>query len=348
MIERALFDRYGIYPEEILSIGYDQIIFSEGKGYLLRPVKTNTKNAIDIKANMAEWLMYQGDLDIATFLNRDEKKVSIKVEGMDYVVFQLPELQLNGRQEYSLPIGQRLAQFHHNGFTFSKYNKQVVQHIIPWKNRWEKRLDQLEKWYLTLIREKEKSEMDKEFCMTYPYFMGLTENAIQMMMDVSLDDEGFQQNLYNTICHSRFQDHTWLTIEEGHPSRIKVPTDFTFDHITRDIAEYIRTIWIECGNSEKGQKQVDDFLNAYESVYPLTLTDQKLLFIRLMFPIHYFKKVEFYYSSMVENEKLKFKNDCFYIFQHTTEYEQFFVYLANRYPSLKNNLSLPQWIKETF
>ncbi|MFA9560044.1 spore coat putative kinase YutH [Evansella sp. AB-rgal1] len=345
MLERAMFDQLRIYPEEVMNIGDDVIILSEGNCYLLRELDDRRLQKISEQQHMTEYLSYKGERDIATFLQDDKNKIKgIHVDGKNYAVFTVHIYHHLGETVNAASLGKRLALFHQRGIGYSEYNRDIGKNMTSWKDRWEKRLDQLEQWYMGIVREKnQKTDVDKEFCITYPYFMGICENAIQMMMDISLDDPQLFQNPYHTICHYRFHDQTWLTLQEEITSNVKVPTDFVYDHITRDISDYMRMIWIEYEGNETAQREIIHFLTEYESVYRLTLTDQKLLFIRLLFPLHYFDHVERYYNT---GENAAIASKCMLIFQNKMEYERLLDYLLERYPMLKNQVVLPAWINK--
>ncbi len=47
-------------------------------------------------------------------------------------------------------------------------------------------------------------EMEKRFLETFPYYLGLTENAIQYLVDTEIDDLPRSVDAA-TICHHRFR-----------------------------------------------------------------------------------------------------------------------------------------------
>ncbi|MBU9722130.1 MULTISPECIES: spore coat putative kinase YutH [Bacillaceae] len=339
MIERELYNQFKIYPEQIMQIGSDHIIFAEGLGYLLRPINYPEK-MVNEKIFMGQWLNNQGDYDVAAYISPEGKRSStIWDNGVSYIVFQLPEF--NG--DMGGELGYRLAQFHQLGYHYTPSDKNLSNQFLPWKERWERRLDQLENWYVTVTKSSEKTELEKEFCLSFPYFLGVSENAIQMIADMAIDDFSYQ-GVHKTICHERFQESTWLTIWEGATSQIKVPTDLTFDHYTRDIAEYIRNIWVSPEYLHLRINLIDTFLNEYEKVQPLSLLDQKLLFSRLLFPLHYFENIEKYYQVGNEIEKEIIAQKCYQLFKGSGDFELLFEYLFQRFEQLKVVSKLPHWI----
>lgn len=346
MLERMLFEYYRIYPEHVMCIGDDYVILSEGKQYLVRPVEGHVLKELEEIKTISDWLIYHGDADIATFVISHENKVYFKFDGQYFLIFQIPSGN-NGLKE-SEPLGRRLAFFHQKGFNYYREDGKKLA-WVSWKNRWEKRVDQLENWYVSITRSKTKTEIDEMFCITFPYFLGVCENAIQMIGELffQFGDTPFLQK--RSICHRRFCDDTWLTLEEGRIGRVKIPTDFIFDHYVRDVADYVRSLWIEenrVGVTEDWEQLIHAFLNEYESVNRFTLYDQMLLFIRLLFPLHYFETVEQYYQVHDRREKELLAEKCDQVFSNTRKDEQLLHLILSRYPNLKSEMLLPDWLQE--
>ena len=80
---------------------------------------------------------------------------------------------------------------------------------------------------------------EKKFIESFPYYLGLTENAIQYLVDTELDDEPKECDS-GTVCHQRFSRMTW-----PHEQPLRLPVDWVFDHPTRDIAEYLRETFVQ-------------------------------------------------------------------------------------------------------
>lgn len=343
MLEKVLYDRYGIYADEITNIGNDYLVFSDKEAYLVRPIDRNQKGSLGDKVAMAEWLVYYGEKNIASFVkNREGKRQLIPVDDKEAVVLHISSnipSYGNVMAGGQLSIGKRLAQFHQLG---RYYKPENVKEFTPWKDRWERRLDQLENWFVHVLKKKKKSPIDEEFCFTFPYFMGLTENAIQYLSDLVIDYPQAAVSQYLTICHTRFKESTWITVKEGYPSQVKVPTDFFYDHFTRDIGEYIRYLWLEYGWTDVCRQEINQFLQEYETVYPLSSAEQMQLIGRLLFPSHYFDHIERYYETNDET----WIEPCLTVFNNTEMYENVVVYVAKQLQKKNEKLHLPDWLLE--
>ncbi|SDZ60355.1 spore coat protein YutH [Evansella caseinilytica] len=345
MLEREMVDHFRIYPDEIVFIGDDQLVYANAETYLLRTIDDRTHQQLSEKISMAQWLTHQGETDIAIYMKPADKRNTLFIDGDDKVVFHIPQQQMHDGSK-KMSLGKRLARFHERGYSYSPKDKKVTAFLSSWKERWEKRLDQLEHWYVKISQNPEKTAFDEQFCLTFPYFIGISENAIQMMADLAMNNTANQMTPAKTICHERFQEHSWLTLEEEMESRVKVPTDFTYDHYARDLAEYIRTVWLEHDGNSRGEEMIDTFLNHYESEHPLMLMDQQYLFARLLFPAHYYEKIEQYYQTGHQGKKALLQTDCLRLFHFSADYERLLTFICRRYPLLITGNVIPQWIRK--
>ena len=102
-----------------------------------------------------------------------------------------------------------------------------------------KRLDRLEKFWQSQVMNHPTDVFDQLFIESFPYYLGVAENAIQYVVDTEMDDTP-QLTDAATICQERFTPLLWHQTK-----RLKLPFDWVYDHPTRDIAELIRYMMIE-------------------------------------------------------------------------------------------------------
>ncbi|UCZ52542.1 spore coat protein YutH [Bacillus shivajii] len=346
MLDRQLFDHFRIYLDDVLYVGDDLYVLANGEEYLVRTVDDRALEQLNEQVNMANWLTSYSEHGVAQFIKPEGKKRTISIDGGEAVLFQLEKQQ--HRLAHSVTgekVGAKLAKFHEKGlyYTPQQTKRSVSSGAIAWKERWERRLNQLENWYVRMRQESYKTPFDELFLVTFPYYIGLCENAIQMITDLMIDKEEHLSK-GNTICHRRFHDCTWLTVREQEPSSIKVPTDFMYDHYTRDITEYVRSVWTN-EQSPNSLQTIEAFLNDYESYHPLSLFDQTLLLARSMFPIHYFEEIETYYQTVHSEERNQLSERCTALLKNSAEYEKLFTYLTYRYPQLLESKHCPLWFQ---
>ncbi|MGJ7036306.1 spore coat putative kinase YutH [Anoxybacillus eryuanensis] len=226
---------------------------------------------------MAMYMRAQGDDTIATLLPTKTGRFAGVLQGKQVSVWKIENRMQTG------DIAHQLALFHQRGRTYP-YAVSSRSRFGQWGELWGQRIDQLEQFWQLQVRSYEKSKIDEQFIETFPYYVGLVENAIQYVMDTQLDEVPLRSDL-PTICHEQFAPETW--------AMGKIPTDWVFDHASRDVSEWIRKQWL--------MKQSDEtivlFLRTYEQVQPLSQFFWRMIYARLLFPLHYFQAIEKYYGA---------------------------------------------------
>ncbi|PYZ92920.1 spore coat protein YutH [Salipaludibacillus keqinensis] len=344
MLERHLYEHFRIHLEKTMHLGNDLIIDGNGKKYLLRQGSLLNDKRILEQKRMAEYLTYQQERDVVIpILSSTGKAISV-VDGQEVIICELPSDQLREpsfQEEKS--IARRLAQFHIRGEYFEQHLSQGTWY--SWRQRWIKRLDQLENWYVKIQHERYKRKMDELFLLSFPYFLGLTENAIQMMTDLLINDPfAIRDERGNTICHYRFHEGCWLTLDEHQVAKYKVPADFYYDHFTRDLAEYVRHIGAGDLSFRRKIKRTENFLSRYQTVRPLEMKDIHLLMARLVFPVHYLDQIEKYYRTVDEEVKAGIEDELTTLYSQTEEYETFIHSISTFFPASLSNPVIPKWV----
>ncbi|TMW72488.1 spore coat putative kinase YutH [Alteribacter natronophilus] len=342
MLERSLFDHYRLYAENVMHAYELTVIEAGGETYLLMPVPSD-QSRVQGQSEMAQWLRSQGEEGVPELVRTDHGKSFVDIDGTTMALYHLPAAgQL--REASELSPGKKLAVFHQRGMYYpSAGNRKGENGAQYWKGKWEKRLDQMESWYTHIRNERFKSPFDESFLITYSYFMGMSENAIQLMNDIGMDDGYAAMDQGNTICHRRFREGTWLTVDHRYPSAIKVPGEFVYDHFSRDLTERFREA---VQNAVSLQRQTDfyTFLADYEQERPLTAVDRKLMVARLMFPVHYFDTVENYYQTVDEKKKQMYADEFIMIQNGSDFYEKRVAELQHYLLDERTRMRMPVWI----
>lgn len=295
MFERNIYDHYHLYCEErFLLGGFESFVFG-GNIYIFLP---EDRYPIDVRLEMARLLKEMGEEGIVELVPTVTKQKTAFIDGCKGYLFKVPK-PLNRE---TMPLGYRLALFHKRGETWNQLQpkKTSLAFFQQWNVIWEKRLDQLERWYVRLMQQGAQTEIDELFILTFPYYLGLCENAIQYIINSRIDRQGFFLE-QPTICHFRFTDQTWLVLPNETIATVKLPIDFCIDYPSRDIAEYIRYSVLE---KRTTVDEVLQFIEDYSYERTLTSDSWQLIFGRLLFPAHYFSVVEQYYSNqMIERHR---------------------------------------------
>ncbi|MCM3714054.1 spore coat putative kinase YutH [Halalkalibacter oceani] len=319
MFERNVYDVYGLYCEERFHVGMYDAFEAGGQSYILLPKEESMLREEEMIA-FTDYMKSIGDTTILTPLPTLRGQRAGLIDGQLVYLCALPPLleesQMRVRSEADQ--GAHLAAIHYYGRQMP-YEARQYEFFGQWHKLWETRLDQLEGWYQQLLYQGPQSYVDEAFLFSFPYYMGLTENAIQFVVDAMLDDPSKEQER-PTICHRRYTDHTWLVLSE-HGAIVKRPTEFVYDHPCRDLAEWIR-------DQRRDQRsfswnQIESFLTTYEQYETLSSYSWRLLYARLVFPLHYFEAVEDYYSSQIREEQISAGQHLFQLLDTEGENEKF-------------------------
>ena len=310
MLQKLLKQHYGIDAVECSPIGHYQSCKDEQQRYLLIPVQQKAEEVIIELDQIAQHLKMTGDRNVSTFLTIKEQKHVVELNSNQYCVLKFNE---NDRRSLTR-IGRKLAKFHYRGRSIS-FPVEKITRIGQWKSLWEKRIDQMEKAWNEMIRHDPENEFDAMFFESFPYYMAIAENAIQYLVDTELDDDPKAID-YGTVCHIRFTNHTW-----GDEIIMKNPFDWVLDHCSRDLAEWTRERYFH--NYRTYEPEVLRFYEEYQSVQGLSSFSWRLLYARMLFPIHYVECIENYYSSQSEQEQRMLTERLEKFLQGSNDYEKF-------------------------
>ncbi|MFD1737757.1 spore coat putative kinase YutH [Bacillus salitolerans] len=301
--------------------------------YLVVPVSHIDPGELDEISQLGDYFYYKGDQHVATIVKNKRGEIISKADEGMFVLLKCPS---NASYRNS-SIGAELAKFHHNGRRIP-FPVQKLIRIGQWKNLWEKRLDQMEQFWLKKLTDHPGETFERLFIESFPYYVGLTENAIQYLVDTEIDDQPKEIDA-GTVCHHRFSSDCWNEKEF-----MKLPTDWVFDHPSRDLVEWIRADFWSGKNREN--RNAYNMLAEYESVSPLSSFSYRLLYSRLLFPVHYFECIERYYRTNDEGVKSESVLELKNILKRSVQYEQL---LKNIHATLSQrvryqNLPKVNWI----
>lgn len=312
LFERNIFDEYKLYCEQRFKLGEYEGFVAGGRGFLVVSIEQVEDRELNEIIKMASHLYSQGDQTVGTVLpTRTNQAVSF-IDGQNSVLFQLPLLETRRKKT---PLGRELAELHRRGRSYQVSNAQKE----GWKDFWMYRLSQLDQLYERLAKEQKKNRFDKAFMTSFPYYLGLTENAIQYIVDSDIDlglADNFEQK---TICHFRFTNDTWLQLNENN-IRFKNPIDLVYDYPSRDLAEWIR---FTSKTSSQPFQKINKFLDDYGKDEEISPRTWRFIYARLLFPVHYFQVVEGYYRATDAEERDNYEGQLYDIFLNEEKNESF-------------------------
>ncbi|MBO9130701.1 spore coat putative kinase YutH [Bacillus sp. 165] len=316
---QALFEQYQLQVSELSTLGHYKSFWIRNKIYVLVPVGSLKEEELAEMKRLSDYMIEQGDWSVGTFVPTVQGYYVSSLENEDYLLLRAmrqPEVQEANE-------GKELAMFHKRGTMFPG-EISSINRIGEWKSLWEQRLDQLERFWNGKVIHHPSNVFETLFVDSFPYFLGLAENAIQYVVDTEIDDEP-QVTDAATICQHRFTPDTWRNLR-----KIKLPTDWVYDHPSRDLAEWIRGAYLTKLPNTK--ERIMEFLYEYEQGSPLSAFGWRLLYARLMFPLHYFETIEGYYLSGSEQQREAHQERLEGIVEDAKEFEKF---LGNFYTMIK-------------
>lgn len=332
MIEH-IYEHYQLQVKEFTTIGHYKSFWIRNQIYVLFPVGNLKEEELVEMKKLSDYMSQQGDQTVMTFVPNIQGYYVSEIEETNYCLLTGKPFIKNANAS----LGNELALFHKRG-TFFPNKVEHLRRIGEWKSLWEKRLEQLERFWQSKVTNHPTDTFDQMFIESFPYYLGIAENAIQYVVDTELDDTP-QLADAATICQERFSPFLWQ-----HTHHFKIPVDWVYDHPSRDLAEWVRYVSFE--KKENWEQIISQFLTDYERVYPLSSFGWRLLFARLLFPIHYFETTEKYYLTGNEAKKELYRDRLEMMLADVRQTEQFignFFQLA-RMPVRKADIRKLDWL----
>ncbi|HHW37827.1 MAG TPA: spore coat protein YutH [Bacillales bacterium] len=331
MIERDLYEQYRLNNSQLIKYRNFQAFYEQGSLYVIVPIPQIEREELLELKQMSDYLQFQKEDRMAHFVPTVTQELIGYINGESIALFKLPNIN-RGRR---FSDGEDLARFHNMG-RYYPYPPQTATRLGLWKTMWENRLDQLEEWWGQRIQGLPENHFEKLFFETFPYYLGISENAIQYVADCMWEDTRREAQL-GTICYVKYKPQT-------DSETVIFPTDLIFDHSTRDLAEWIRTKYVNGADMQ----EISSFLNQYERIMPLSTVSCRLLFGRLLFPLSYFEAVEGYYSTALEKRKLRYEKQLFRVLEQAESYERFLSTFSKKFGEVSSrNLQIPEieWLQ---
>jgi spore coat protein YutH len=310
MIEEMIYQNYGIPVEREEKNSRYPAFRSGDVIYSIIPIEKLEQEELVERQKMSEHLRVQGDQSVAAFVLANHGSYVSEVDEKLFVLLANEVLQPLKNQRTGLELGV----FHARGRSITQTIKKCSR-IGQWKALWEARIDQLEKVWVDKLQAHPNNEFEQLFIDTFPYYMVLGENAIQYLVDTEMDDTPDLVDS-GTVCYERFQQNTWR--DEG---EMKNPFDWVFDHAARDIAEWVRDHYAQ--HIHTHQRGVTQFFQEYQSIERLSSFSARLLYARILFPIHYYEIVEEYFSNPRESRSNELEEALSTMTKTSQHYEKF-------------------------
>lgn len=307
---RFIQEEFGIFPVQTLKIRQYDGFYDGHFFYIMIKVYEQEQEELQERFEMTNYLRHYGEKFVPIFFAAKDGNFVKRLNDDYYTVLKLEQWR---NKPYQYP-GSRLANFHRHGSNF-RSEKNALNRLGQWKKLWEVRISRLEKFWQQIVINRPMNEFERYFTESFPYYAGITENAIQYFVDTTMDEQPGAFDV-PTICHERFTKETWAG-----PMILKDPFDWIVDHHSRDLAEWTRFLFIT--QPQMYQNEVQKFYREYEVHNPLSPFSWRLQFSRLVLPIHYFQCIETYYSHLADELDHKMLHRLKDLLNNSSEYERF-------------------------
>ncbi|KGX86704.1 protein kinase family protein [Pontibacillus litoralis] len=217
-----------------------------------------------------------------------EGGLKVTIDQAEYVLSSLGALAL---PPISQSPGTSLAMFHNIGTNYP-YQPQHISCYGQWRTLWAEKVDAWTNVYKKQWDSHPATAFQRLFVETYPYVEGIAENALQYLQE-SEQDFRYGEFDQGTCTFQRINEATFLQVAPHQ--------QVMFDHPARDIAEWIR-YYLHDSYSD-GYKEIAAFMHDYASIRPLSVFSWRLVYARLLFPIHLFDRLNewFHEQDTMEN-----------------------------------------------
>lgn len=334
MLQRLLNQLYGIHIQEEFNHGPYSACQDQNNLYLLIPIGAMEEDNVTELERLTSHLKQYGDASVCQFLKSKDGKNIVEWEQSRYCVLAKASAETRPLKR----LGRKLAKFHYRGRAVP-FEIRNINRIGMWKTFWEQRLNQMENVWNGQIMQSPENDFERMFIESFPYYMGLTENALQYLSDTELDDQPALVDS-GTVCHERFSAQTW-----GESLTMKNPFDWVFDHCARDLAEWTRERYFH--NIKTYEPAVRQFYQDYATISTLSSFSWRLVYARLLFPLHYFECIEDYYITDSEQHRHVLEERLKKYLDQTGEHEGFlrdFFPLAE-VPTRRYQIPEIEWLK---
>ncbi len=256
------------FTNNIVNVGDKEAYYIDGSYYFI--FRTNESEYVHIEQGwFADYLIDKDYLRIAKPIPNKLGELVTEENGYNYVVLHTMKYPYEVAD-----VPTRLAMFHLAGRDYP-YMPAYNSAYGDWKMLWENKIALYEAYYKEQMKMRPVSRYQRLLIDTFPYVIGLTENAIQYIKE-SNQENRFAMSDQGCVTFQRYRNQL--------DQPFIFANQFIYDHPMRDVAECIRPLFKE----KEGNQKARQFLRQYEKTNPLTIFSWRLLYARLIFPVQLF------------------------------------------------------------
>ncbi|TQS75989.1 hypothetical protein DX933_03455 [Ornithinibacillus gellani] len=270
-MEQLLHRYYGVQANNKVIWDHREGLQDSTFSYFIIP-SANKEELLLEQGALAQYLAYAGYRHVTVpmytwqgewFTNEEPARLGLKAQ---------PLLQSRGEEP-----GKQLAAFHDLGSQYP-YEPILLSSYGQWRELWIEKLTAFESKLMEIAKQ-HKRDYDALIVDSLPYIVGLSENAIQYVQE-SVRETKHSPHDQGSIVFWRYTNQLqkpiiWME-------------DLAFDHPMRDVAELVRNELMK----ENGIVAAVETLRSYNDIRPISTFGWRLLYARLLFPVHLFDCLE--------------------------------------------------------
>lgn len=272
---------YGFNISNIYFNNGKYIFYNEKDRYML---KLCYNSNITMYYQELSYQLSQYNYFFSVVLNRENNYITW-IENKPYIVLKLNNIE-----------NDKLSIFDIKTDMFVKTNTKLsILNRFPWIKLWESKIDYFEEWIFT------KHNDYKKIYPLFHYFIGIAENALLYLKESEVEEKKESSDRL-VIAHDRVTLNYELYDYYD-------PTNIIFDHSSRDISEYIKSMFLH--------RIWDlDLIKKYLEKHYFSRYGLRMLFARILFPSFFFDYLE---EMIIKNNDV----DLLYLENRADEFQNF-------------------------
>lgn len=252
----------------------------------------------------AQAYFYNKGALVAAIIPTKENELFFVHEGYGLALYEWingSDLDMDENPEHLDAGIKGLALFHKDSVGFvPPINSQTYNRMGVWPDHYKKMLREIQQW----INESE--EKNTPFHLTYlevvDEMSAMAEQAIQLLTNSCYSEWVQEIGEYGYMCHQDYGKGNALQTKKG--VYILDLDNLAYDIPLRDVRKLITERMEELGHWDFAE--VEHLISCYESIFPLTSDQRKLIYIDLLFPHKFYGyiKKSFKKGGIGEEKKL--------------------------------------------
>ncbi|WP_141430379.1 CotS family spore coat protein [Bacillus sp. 03113] len=227
---------------------------------------------------------------VASIVPTKDHKLYFVHEGYALVLYRWIEgtdLDMEKNQEHLLLGLKGLAQFHKDTVGFvPPADCETYDRMGVWPTHFEKMLEELKQWKTE--SEKQNTLFHQSYVKIADEMINLANQSIQLLKNSCYEEWNKEIGEYGYMCHQDYGKGNALQTEKG--VYVLDLDNLAYDTPLRDVRKLIAKRMEELGKWDLAT--LEEMIDSYESIFPLTPEQRKIIYIDWLFPHKFYGYVK--------------------------------------------------------